>query len=242
MVGFWTSVTREKPMGPDSCEPGLAMRPAPPFRSAPAQKATPPAPVRMSASSESSALNAWTASNSSWATSALTALRASGRLIVTTRARSRRSVRTTGMAMSATGYHNERVSGVYYRRTPQRRYAMAKQGDVIENPVTGERIVFRQTSAGTNGELLQFELTLKPHGFVPVEHVHSRQEERVEVVSGSVRYRLGGKEESLSAGQAAVLPPSIPHTLWNDTDDEAHLIMEMRPPLGVEAALGVLLR
>ena len=117
---------------------------------------------------------------------------------------------------------------------------MAKQGDVIENPVTGERIVFRQTSAGTNGELLQFELTLKPHGFVPVEHVHSRQEERVEVASGSVRYRLGGKEESLSAGQAAVLPPSIPHTLWNGTDDDAHLIMEVRPALGMEAALETL--
>jgi len=117
---------------------------------------------------------------------------------------------------------------------------MAKQGDVIENPVTGERIVFRQTSVDTSGELLQFELFLKPHGFVPVEHIHSRQEERPEVVSGSVRYRLGGKEDSLSAGEAAVLPSGIPHALWNDTDDEAHLIMEVRPALGVETALETL--
>ena len=114
---------------------------------------------------------------------------------------------------------------------------MAKQGDVIENPVTGERIVFRQTSVDTSGELLQFELFLKPHGFVPGEHIHSRQEERPEVVSGSVRYRLGGKEDSLSAGEAAVLPSGIPHTLWNDTDDEVHLIMEVRPALDVETAL-----
>src|SRR3989337_3757546 len=98
---------------------------------------------------------------------------------------------------------------------------MAKQGVVIENPVTGERIVFRQTSVDTNGELLQFELFLKPHGFVPAEHIHSRQEERPEVVSGRVRYRLGGKADSLSAREAAVLPSGIPHTLWNDTDDEA---------------------
>ena len=114
---------------------------------------------------------------------------------------------------------------------------MARQGDVIENPVTGERIVFRKTAQDTNGELLQFDLFLKPHGFVPVEHIHSRQEERVEVASGSVRYRLGGKEESLGAGQAAVLPPNIRHTLWNDTDDDAHIIMEVRPALIVEAAL-----
>ncbi len=117
---------------------------------------------------------------------------------------------------------------------------MAKPGDVIENPVTGERIVFRKTARDTNGELLQFELLLKPHGFVPAEHIHSRQEERVEVTSGLVRYRLGGEEEDLSAGQAAVLPPAIPHTLWNDTDDEAHILMEVRPALSVETALETL--
>ena len=117
---------------------------------------------------------------------------------------------------------------------------MAKQGDVIENPKTGERIVFRQTAQDTNGELLQFDLFLKPHGFVPVEHIHSQQEERVEVISGSAGYRLGGKEESLSAGQAAVLPLRISHTLWNDTDDETHLVMEVRPALSMETVLETL--
>lgn len=117
---------------------------------------------------------------------------------------------------------------------------MAHQGDVIENPVTGERIVFRQTSADTNGELLQFELFLKPHGFVPAEHIHARQQERPEVVSGNVRYRLGGSEEGLGPGEAAVLPPGTPHTLWNDTDEEAHLIMDVRPALGVETAIETL--
>jgi len=114
---------------------------------------------------------------------------------------------------------------------------MAKQGDVIENPVTGERIVFRRTAAETGGELIEFELFLKPHGFVPFEHVHSRQEERVEVVLGSVRYRLGGQEEGLTAGQAKALPPGIAHILWNNSDDEAHLRMEVRPALEMETLL-----
>ncbi len=117
---------------------------------------------------------------------------------------------------------------------------MARQGDVIDNPVTGERIVFRQTSADTNGELLQFDLYLQPHGFVPAEHIHARQEERPEVVSGSVRYRLGGKEGSLGAGEAAVLPPGIPHTLWNDSEEPAHLVMEARPALEMETVLETL--
>src|SRR3972149_10527254 len=225
-------------MGPASWAPGRATGPAPPFRSAPAQKATPPALVRMSASSASSALNVSTASNSSCATSALTALRASGRLIVTTRARSRVSVRTAGMA--GTGYHNGSGRSILWPLLDERRRAMAKAGDVIENPVTGERIVFRKTAGGTNGELLQFELFLKPHGFVPVEHIHSRQEERPEVVSGSVRYRLGGEEDSLGAGGGGGVPSGVPPALWNDTDDEAHLIMEVRPALGVETALETL--
>ena len=117
---------------------------------------------------------------------------------------------------------------------------MAKTGDVIENPVTGERIVFRKTAQDTNGELLQFELLLKPHGFVPVEHIHSRQEERVEVTTGLVRYRLGGEEEDLSAGQSAVLPPRIPHTLWNHSEGETHIVMEVRPALQMEIVLETL--
>ncbi|MEX0800808.1 MAG: cupin domain-containing protein [Dehalococcoidia bacterium] len=114
---------------------------------------------------------------------------------------------------------------------------MAQAGDTIENPVTGERIVFRQTAADTSGELLEFDLVLQPHGFIPAEHVHARQEERVQVESGSVRYRLGGKEEGLNGGDSVTLRSGIRHTLWNPTDEEAHLIMQVRPALRTEMAL-----
>ena len=117
---------------------------------------------------------------------------------------------------------------------------MAHQGDVIENPITGERIIFGKTAEDTNGELLQFELFMKPHGVAMLEHVHPRQEERVEVVSGTVRFRLGGKEQILSASQAAVLPPGIPHTLWNDGDYEAHVLVEALPALKMETAIETL--
>lgn len=117
---------------------------------------------------------------------------------------------------------------------------MARAGDVLENPVTGERIVFRRVAADTNGELLLFDLFFQPHGFVQVEHIHPRQEERVELVSGSARYRLGGKEVGLSVGQVAALPPGIPHTLWNVGEDEAHLRIEARPALKMEVALETL--
>jgi quercetin dioxygenase-like cupin family protein len=117
---------------------------------------------------------------------------------------------------------------------------MARAGDVIENPVRGERVVFRSTAADTGGELLQFDFFMKP-GVPPVfEHVHARQEERIEVVSGTVSYRLGGVEHRLSAGEIAVLPPGVRHTLWNSGSDEAHVIMECRPALALETVFETL--
>ena len=49
---------------------------------------------------------------------------------------------------------------------------MIRAGDSIHNPVTGERIVFRQTSADTGGEAVVIETFVEPHGFVAAAHVH----------------------------------------------------------------------
>ena len=37
---------------------------------------------------------------------------------------------------------------------------MARTGQIIHNPVSGERIEFLRTAADTDGELLEFELEL----------------------------------------------------------------------------------
>ena len=49
---------------------------------------------------------------------------------------------------------------------------MAHAGQILENPVSGEKIIFRQTAAETDGELLAFELVLAPGGAVPGARVH----------------------------------------------------------------------
>jgi|GEM_PF-6091236 len=59
---------------------------------------------------------------------------------------------------------------------------MAYRGQVMDNPVSGERFVFHQTTGDSGGELLALELVLDPHGHVPGGHVHPVQEERFEVV------------------------------------------------------------
>lgn len=114
---------------------------------------------------------------------------------------------------------------------------MAKAGDVIENPLAGERFVFRKTARDTNGELLQFDLFVKPHGAVPVEHIHPLQEERFEVISGTVKLRVDGQERTLCAGDDVVVPPGAVHYWWNGGDDEFHVRIEVRPAMRFETFL-----
>ena len=51
---------------------------------------------------------------------------------------------------------------------------MAKAGDNINNPVTGERIIVLQSGQEAAGELFVFELSLRPHAFVNAEHIHPK--------------------------------------------------------------------
>lgn len=108
---------------------------------------------------------------------------------------------------------------------------MAKAGDILEHPVTGEKIIFRKTAKDTGGELMQADVIMRPHGFVAAEHVHPLQEERFEVLSGSVKFRVNGVERVVQAGETTVVPPRSPHVWWNDSDQEAHVLVDVRPAL-----------
>jgi quercetin dioxygenase-like cupin family protein len=114
---------------------------------------------------------------------------------------------------------------------------MAHAGQIIENPVSGERIAFRSTSADTGGELLAFDLTLTPDGHVPGAHVHPEQEERFEIVAGTMEFRLGRKKVVAGPGETVVVPPGVRHRFANAGDDEARLRVEVRPALKMEQLL-----
>ena len=111
---------------------------------------------------------------------------------------------------------------------------MARAGVTIENPVTRERLTFLATAHETDGELLRFEHVFGPGGFVPAAHVHPRQEERFEVLSGSARFRIGEDERDAGPGETLVVPAGAPHTWWNAGHDETRVIVEVRPALRTE--------
>lgn len=111
---------------------------------------------------------------------------------------------------------------------------VAKSGDVIEHPVTGERVVWRSVAEDTDGKLLELELFARPGGFVAAAHVHPGQEERFEVASGTLIMLVDGQERTLRAGDVAVVPAGRPHAWWNGGSDEVHIRGQISPALRTE--------
>ena len=111
---------------------------------------------------------------------------------------------------------------------------MITPGDTIENPVTGERLVFTKTAAETNGEYVLFECFVKPSGFVAATHVHPYQEERFQIIEGSVTFKLNGRELPTEPGDVVLVPPGMKHQFWNAGADEARFACEVRPALDFE--------
>jgi quercetin dioxygenase-like cupin family protein len=114
---------------------------------------------------------------------------------------------------------------------------MIRTGDTIENPITGERMTFRKTSADTGGEAVVVEVVVQPNGAVAAAHVHPSQEERFQVLRGSLGFRLGRKKLVAGPGQRVTVPAGTAHKFWNAGDDEAHFICEVRPALQFEQLL-----
>jgi mannose-6-phosphate isomerase-like protein (cupin superfamily) len=105
---------------------------------------------------------------------------------------------------------------------------------MIENPVTGERIVFRQTSADTDGELVAIDLALPVGGHVPGVHIHPLQEERFEVTSGQMKFRYGLKTIVAGPGEVVTVPAGKIHSFAQYGDEPSQCRVEIRPALKME--------
>lgn len=112
---------------------------------------------------------------------------------------------------------------------------MARIGEILENPVTGQRIIFRQTSEDTDGALLEVEsVYTKPTPSRPPVHYHPGQEERFEVLSGELRVLIGGEGKTLGEGETLLVPPGTTHSMWAEAQG-VRVNWQTRPALKTEA-------
>jgi mannose-6-phosphate isomerase-like protein (cupin superfamily) len=101
--------------------------------------------------------------------------------------------------------------------------------EIIANPRTGQRMRFLSQTR----ELLQLESWSTPHSPWEPEHVHPRQVSDVRVLSGALRFELGGTLRDVTAGQQLSIPAGTPHSFSNPFDEEAHWIGTFRPALQI---------
>ena len=106
---------------------------------------------------------------------------------------------------------------------------MSRAGEVFENPVTGERVVVRVGTEESGGELLVADLYVRPGGAVAGEHVHARIEEWFTVQEGRIGFRLDGRESIARLNVRLHLPAGVAHDWWNAGEEEARVVVEVRP-------------
>jgi quercetin dioxygenase-like cupin family protein len=114
---------------------------------------------------------------------------------------------------------------------------MIRNGDALENPVTGEVLIFRRTSRETAGEEVLVETILRADGFVAAAHVHPYQTERFEVLEGRLGLRIGDRGLVAGPGEVTTVEPGTPHRFWNAGEGEARFLCAVRPALEFESLI-----
>jgi quercetin dioxygenase-like cupin family protein len=100
--------------------------------------------------------------------------------------------------------------------------------EFIHDPVRRQRLAFAR-----EGDILHAEVFADPDGDVP-SHFHPSQEERFEVLTGHVRFDVGGQRIEGGPGTTVTAPAGARHAFRNIGDVEAHLRVEVEPAMDLQ--------
>ncbi len=112
---------------------------------------------------------------------------------------------------------------------------MARIGQTIEHPFTGERLTFLETAETTSGEYLRVNIEMAPGGSLPRPHTHPRAVEQFDVTAGRLRIVTAGKTRTAEAGESVVVPRGASHMWGNPFDETAAVAVTINPALNLEA-------
>lgn len=107
---------------------------------------------------------------------------------------------------------------------------MLRQGDVLVNAASGERIHVLATAAETAGAYLEWEDHFPAGHDRVAAHVHPEMEERWCVLEGQMQFEIDGQRTTAQAGDVVVAPAGVAHRGWNDGAGPARLLVRMTPP------------
>ena len=104
-----------------------------------------------------------------------------------------------------------------------------------DRPAALDRVVVLNSAEETAGEFFRCEYIAREVSAPPRDHIHTHQEERLEVVEGTVRCRVAGEEHVLDRGRVMVIPAGTPHAVWNEDPLGSRSISEYRPAMNAQA-------
>jgi mannose-6-phosphate isomerase-like protein (cupin superfamily) len=81
----------------------------------------------------------------------------------------------------------------------------------------------------TEGSDLLVEATYGGGGGPPPAHMHPAQDERFEVLEGSISTRVAGEERTLAAGDTIEIPRGVAHQMWNPGSSPAKVSWTTSP-------------
>src|SRR5437879_13845675 len=114
---------------------------------------------------------------------------------------------------------------------------MTSAGNTSHKPITGERLVCRKTARETGGQAVVIETFVQPDGFVAAAHVHPSQEERFEILRGSVGFKIGRNKLVAGPGQRLTGPAGTARKVWDAGGEDAPCVCEARSAPQFDARL-----
>lgn len=108
---------------------------------------------------------------------------------------------------------------------------------ITQNNTIKRRYIFHKTSADTDGEYLEMEVSYAPHSDQPPNHYHPYQEEYFEVLKGVFHTKIGGVEHIYETGEKFNVPKNTPHWMYNTSDEDGCLLWQVRPAMKTQAFL-----
>ncbi|MFK0219398.1 cupin domain-containing protein [Streptomyces vinaceus] len=106
------------------------------------------------------------------------------------------------------------------------------EGETIALGTTRMRVL--EDGSHTGHRLAIAESVLAPHTQGPPQHSHAQHDEGFYVLSGTVRFTVGDEDHDATTGTLVMVPPGVPHTFANPTDQPAVMLSTFTPDLYVQ--------
>ena len=102
-------------------------------------------------------------------------------------------------------------------------------GEVLENPVTGERATMLELPHQNAERRVVAELLARVGAKVMGEHLHPSMVERFTVLEGELTLKRSGQTSILRQGESATIEPNVWHDWWNAAERDARVRVEVTP-------------